>query len=158
LDSNYFPQDDIQNSIGSVFNILMVDKYGDSTTTNPVTLRRIIDLVLQSRYPSQNWGYGTVSSGIVTFKWAPLDSMVYFDFHYRFKLFYYLSGALRNDMILEENSPGLVFDSLVTRYYFYTIPNDSLADNSYYWTMQLEDIYGNFTRSEINQFEVDAGQ
>jgi hypothetical protein len=135
----------------------MIDKYGDSITTSPSTLHRTIDLEMKIISPSQSKGNGLVSNGIVTFKWATIDTAAYFDFYYRFKLFYYLSGTQRNEFLLTENSPGVTLDTL-WREYCFTIPNDSLSDNSYYWTVQLEDIYGDFTRSELNQFEVDAEQ
>ncbi|NQS97579.1 MAG: carboxypeptidase regulatory-like domain-containing protein [candidate division Zixibacteria bacterium] len=152
LDTSDFPDNDIDNVLGIPFDIIMIDKYQDTTCAPQVQLRRVIDFLIEHKDPDQVKATGNVG-GNPTFNWFPTQPL-YFDYKYCFKIHYDDSEeTLRYETVLYDTSEALVYDPAFNTLNYHLL-EDTLNVNLYFWTVQLEDIYGNFTRSEESKFEV----
>ena len=153
LDSSSFPNYTIQYMLDVPFEIIMVDKYSDTTFAPSAQLHRVIDLSIKHIDPDLGKGTGGVGSN-PTFSWEMPNEPINFNYRYRFKVYFDdYNRTLRYQTVLYDTSEALVIDPPLNRYY-YTLSEDTLTIQEYFWTIQLEDIYGDFTRSEEVSFYV----
>ena len=153
LDSGSFPNYTIQYMLDVPFEIIMVDKYSDTTYAPSAQLHRVIDLSIKHIDPDLGKGTGGVGSNPI-FSWEMPNEPINFNYRYRFKVYFDdINQTLRYQTVLYDTSAALVKEPMLNRYY-YTLTEDTLTIQEYIWTIQLEDIYGDFTRSEEIQFYV----
>ena len=153
LDTSDFPDNDIDNILGIPFNIMMIDKYQDTICAPQVQLRRVIDFLIEHIDPDNAKITGNVG-GNPTFTWRSSSQPLFFDYKHRLRIHFDNSAeTLRYETVLYDTSEALVFDPM-TNILSYHLLEDTLVEGIYFWTVQLEDSYGNFTRSEESHFEV----
>jgi hypothetical protein len=150
LDSSEFPNNDIYNILGIMFNFRIIDKYGDSISSTPAQLRRIISYTMKPFSPDLTT---PVLTGNPQFTWEIPDSSLIFDYRYRLKVFYSLSDSLRYEKVLYDSSQEITIVPILNEV-SYSLQDDTLEENYYYWTIQLEDLYGDFTLSDDLEFYI----
>jgi hypothetical protein len=133
-----------------MFNFRIIDKYGDSISSTPAQLRRIISYTMKPFSPDLTT---PVLTGNPQFTWEIPDSSLIFDYRYRLKVFYSLSDSLRYEKVLYDSSQEITIVPILNEV-SYSLQDDTLEENYYYWTIQLEDLYGDFTLSDDLEFYI----
>lgn len=147
LSENRFPGGDIENMLGVQFEITVSDIQGDTARFQFAQLARVIETQMVFDSPPPNSPF----TEIPDFSWRV--PQVVFDYKYRFKLFNEDTRQLLLEEVLYDTSQSVVYDSiagLIT----YSIEEYTLEVGNYYWTIQFEDVFGDFSRSTDLPFEI----
>ena len=152
ISDEMFPGGDIENMIGVEFEIRLIDKSGDTLTEPPREINAIFDFSLDPIEPGSNGVYGVVDNGNPTFDWTVTDYRIILDHYFRIEVFRD-NGQLRYERQLWEGVENFTVNAPLNHYYFDFL-DDTLDIGTYYWTIQLENAFGDFTRSAKILFDV----
>jgi len=149
LSEDMFPGSDIENAIGIDFTIRLIDKNGDTLVAPPQETRTLLDFSFLTINPDKT-GPDGYTDGNPTFYWAKPNPDIIIEHDYRIKIFRDTNDQLRYERKLWEGMENFVIAETM----IYYLLDDTLSADDYYWTIQLEDNYGNFTRSVKTLFGV----
>jgi len=137
LDSTRFPAYKIENMLGVQMTALVSDKHNATVLSQLFQLVRVINSFVGAISPS-----GTTSS-IPTFSWnSAKQPTLEFDEHfYRLQVY--------DDL----NPEQVIYEAVVTDT-LHQMAGDSLEPGSYSWRVQVEDFFGDFSRSQRVYFTV----
>jgi len=153
LSDEMFPGNDIENMIGVEFDIRLIDKIGDTLCAPPQEIRMIFDFRIDPRHPDTREGSGIIQHGNPTFDWEVPNHEIILEHYYRIKIFRD-NDQLRYENLLSEGMENFTLDDSSGFDATYDLLDDTLDVGIYYWTLQLEDAYGDFTRSAEIPFEI----
>ncbi len=139
LEASSLPAANIFDLIGVYFHSTVYSAADDSISTNDACLYRIIENVPFTDHPSGN---ETVSPSPV-FTW--LTSEIYFTYNYALTINHISTSGFVSQVAYIENIPA---DSTS-----YDYPS-SLTAGNYYWTISIEDVFHNISRSKEAAFTV----
>lgn len=142
----------LNDYLGLSYYLQANDSAGDTVKSALVYVVRFIEEPMLAFTPS---GIDT-TGGKPLFTWH--DPTVAFDYKYRLKLYTYPSPVQIFEEVLYDTSEALVEVDIITNTLGYIYksfsPNDSLSLGQYMWTVQIEDLIGNISRSKQKIFEV----
>lgn len=142
----YFPGGNIENILGLVFECSITDNNEGQTVSSPTQLVRIIDAPdfgSLNNYSPKNFDLVSTNP---TFVWGTPTGINFSDYQYRL--------SIHKEINDEQMYEKVLADSVTV----YELSDSSLPvdlENPYYWTIQLEDLFGNFCRSYKMKFFVD---
>lgn len=155
LSENSFPENDVENMLNVGFTLHTSDINNDTIWSNSVELPYIISYNVLSGDPDLEKGTQFVY-GKPTFNWTmPTQNEMNYNYHYRFLIYEWSPTQKIFELVLYDTSSVLEIQ-LSEIYYMYQVdvPDDSLDVGHYFWTIQIEDNFGSFTRSNDKEFFV----
>ncbi|MBC8278056.1 MAG: hypothetical protein H8E46_07485 [FCB group bacterium] len=153
LSEDMFPGNDIENMIGVEFDIRLIDKIGDTLCAPLQEIRTIFDFRIDPGSPDTRDGSGYLQHGNPTFDWEVPNHAIVLEHYYRIKVFRD-NDQLRYEKLLSEGMENFTLDDSIGFDATYDLLDDTLSIGYYYWTLQMEDSFGNFTRSAEIPFEI----
>ena len=135
-------EDEISNLIGVSFVCSVSDEQGAQVYSGPTQLVRIINASFPTNLTTFSPNNYTYMSSQPTFQWAPPGNTGLFDYQYRMTVY-------RVEGDFQVYQKAFADSELIYELSDYTL---SLGDH--YWTIQLEDMFGNYSRSPKMYFVV----
>jgi hypothetical protein len=139
LDSTHFPEFEVENMLGVTFTARVTDAQGDTVYSSPFQVPRIIDNNVNCLSP-----IGTTSDRNPTFAWYVMPFIQFEGYSFRLKVYRRAEEQLRYETVLSDSS------NIIN----YRVEDDTLEVGDYYWHVQVEDIYGDYSRSERINFDI----
>ena len=139
LGEESFPDSLIENMLGINYFIKAVDIHGDTATSPPAQIARLIDNDVVPQSP-----YLTIMEAQTNFIWHVKPIFWFTNYKYRLQIF-------------TDGEDRLVYEKIVPihdMYIEYFLFDYFLESDDYYWVVILEDSYGNFSSSEHREFDV----
>lgn len=148
LNNTDFPSQSINNSMGVEYIVRVIDQFGDTTYSDVFLMRRILDFTVSIKEPDYgSTGAATTSKPKFVWRDPYIANPFYFDYKYIISVF------PEDDPFELRYQKEIPKDSLQTQLivtelnYYYEMQDDSLDDDNYYWTAQIADDEGDFSRS-----------
>ena len=157
LTENQFPDGEINNMLGIHFELIFIDKTDDTLTAPPQEIQMVFDFSLDPVAPDQRYGTGSLQTGNPIFQWDIPDYNVLLEHFYTLKVFRD-NGQLSYEKLISEGCENYTIDDSVFFVEKYELLDDTLSIGDYNWTLQLEDSFGNFTRSAATEFVIQQSE
>ncbi len=142
LDSNYFPGNKVENMLGVQMRVEVEDINGAKMQSQPIQLVRLINSYIRPFSP------GGTASGNPTFLWSRAQDppLGFDDYFYRLLVF-------RTTEPEQTRYETIVFNQIDNNI-IYLLEDDTLQTGGYFWQVQVEDFFGDFSRCESMYFNV----